>query len=70
MPLLAIIGSFLFFVPLTSAFFARSLGRPFWLWFAIGCVLPLISVFILLFLPEVREENKARDPFESWGKKA
>jgi hypothetical protein len=55
MPLLALIGSIIFCVPLTSAFFARSLGRSFWKWFAIGCVLPLVSVFILWFLPEVKQ---------------
>lgn len=69
MPILAFFGSILFFVPLTSAFFARSLGRPFWMWFGIGCILPIISIFILWFLPEVKEENRARDPFLSFGKK-
>jgi hypothetical protein len=57
MPILAFLGSILFFVPLTTAFFARSLGRSFWKWFAIGCVLPLVSVFILWFLPEVKQKE-------------
>jgi hypothetical protein len=57
MPLLAFIGSVIFCVPLTTAFFARSLGRNFKIWFAIGCVLPVISVFILWFLPEVKKEK-------------
>ncbi|MDQ3108904.1 MAG: hypothetical protein M3R17_03325 [Bacteroidota bacterium] len=57
MPILSFLFSILFFVPLTSAFFACSLGRSFWKWFAIGCVLPLVSVFILWFLPEIKEKK-------------
>ncbi|MEO5643846.1 MAG: hypothetical protein ABIS12_10995 [Bacteroidia bacterium] len=57
MPILGFFFGMLFFVPLTSAFFARSLGRSFWTWFAIGCVLPFISVFILWFLPEIKNEK-------------
>ena len=69
MPLLALIGSAFFCVPLITAFFARSLGRPFWRWFGIGCILPFVSVIILWFLPEVKEEDRAADPFLSWNTK-
>jgi hypothetical protein len=44
----------IFHVPLITAFLARRLGRSFWKWFAIGCVLPFVSVFILLLLPEIK----------------
>ena len=47
MPVLAFFGSMLFLVPLITAFYAQSQGRNFWKWFVVGCVLPIISVFIL-----------------------
>jgi hypothetical protein len=51
-----IIGSLLLFaafgLPYISGAFARSIGRPFWLWFTIGCAVPFISVIILYFLPD------------------
>jgi hypothetical protein len=59
MPLLAFFGSILFCVPLTSAFLAKKMGRSFWRWFAMGCVLPFISVFILLLLPEAKPASTA-----------
>lgn len=43
--------------PLMSALFARSMGRRFWVWFAIGCVLPVISGAIIFFLPDLSEEQ-------------
>jgi hypothetical protein len=49
-------------IPLVNAFLARTMGRPFWTWFALGCVLPIISFFILFFLPEVKGEKRAKDP--------
>lgn len=69
MPLLAFIASAFFCVPLITAFFARSLGRSFWRWFAIGCILPFVSVILLCFLPEVKEEDRAADPFVAWNTK-
>ena len=55
MPLLAILGSIIFGVPLITAFYARRFGRSFKIWFVMGCMLPLISVFILLLLPEPKK---------------
>jgi hypothetical protein len=55
MPLLAILGSIIFGVPLITAFCARRFGRSFKIWFVMGCMLPLISVFILLLLPEPKK---------------
>ncbi|MFN8714358.1 MAG: hypothetical protein ACK5Z2_16035 [Bacteroidota bacterium] len=52
MPVLGFFGSVFFLVPLISAFLAKRMGRSFRVWFLLGCVLPFISVFILLLLPE------------------
>ncbi|MBC6989641.1 MULTISPECIES: hypothetical protein [Hymenobacter] len=38
------------FLPLTTGYCAYSYGRSFWLWFALGCVLPIFSFFILFAL--------------------
>lgn len=37
-------------LPFTTAYCAYSYGRSFWLWFALGCVLPILSYFILFAL--------------------
>lgn len=55
MPVLGFFGAFFFLVPLTAAFLAKRLGRSFAIWFGIGCVLPIVAVFILLLLPEKKE---------------
>lgn len=39
----------------TTAYCAQSHGRSFWLWFALGAVLPIVS-FIALFLVLVRTQ--------------
>lgn len=52
MPVLAFLIGALTFVPLISAFYAHALGKNFWRWYAIGFVLPVISVFILFFLDD------------------
>ncbi len=39
-------------VPTISGYYAYTHGRSFWLWFGIGCALPIISYFILLMLPD------------------
>jgi energy-coupling factor transporter transmembrane protein EcfT len=58
MPVLAFFGSFLFCVPLITAFYAKSQGRNFWKWFGVGCILPIISVFILFAMhPEEQKES-------------
>ncbi len=46
----------LFSLPLISGLFARRMGRSFKLWFIIGIFLPLISVFIIFFLPDLSEK--------------
>ncbi|RSK41233.1 hypothetical protein [Hymenobacter perfusus] len=37
-------------LPLTTGYCAYSYGRSFWLWFALGFVLPIVSYFILFAL--------------------
>jgi hypothetical protein len=38
------------FLPLTTGYCAHSYGRSFWLWFALGWVLPIVSFFLLFAL--------------------
>ncbi|GAA3964697.1 hypothetical protein [Hymenobacter antarcticus] len=40
----------LFFMPLMTAFMASSHGRSFWRWFGIGCALPYLSLFVVMFV--------------------
>ncbi|MFP4089462.1 MAG: hypothetical protein ACLFUB_00940 [Cyclobacteriaceae bacterium] len=42
--------AFLFAIPAVSGYFAYSHGRSFWLWFIIGCFLPIFSYFIIAYL--------------------
>ncbi len=39
-------------IPLISGYYAVTHGRSFWLWFFIGCILPIFSYFLLLILPD------------------
>ena len=39
--------AFLLAIPAITGYFAYSHGRSFWLWFAIGCCLPVVANFIL-----------------------
>lgn len=50
-------------VPLSSAAFAKRMGRPFWAWFFIGLILPGISVLVLFCLPDLSE--KSTEPVSS-----
>lgn len=42
--------AFLLAIPAITGYFAYSHGRSFWLWFAIGCCLPVVANFILAFV--------------------
>lgn len=42
--------AFLFAIPAITGYFAYSHGRSFWLWFTIGCFLPVIANFIIAYL--------------------
>lgn len=48
----------IFIFPAISGLFARNYGRSFWLWFFIGCFLPIISIIILFFIVD-RPDTKA-----------
>jgi len=50
----------IFGLPIITGLFARSMGRRFWIWFFIGCLLPLIGAVIIFFLPDLKkiEEKK------------
>lgn len=39
-------------IPAICGYYAYTRGRSFWLWFLIGCVLPVISYFIIILLPD------------------
>ena len=52
MPVLIVLAPIFLFIPGATAFFAQSLGRNFWIWFALGFALPVISFGVLWFLPE------------------
>lgn len=46
---------FMLIIPTVSGYYAYMHGRSFWLWFFIGCCLPVISYFILLLLPSKKD---------------
>ncbi|UOQ51977.1 hypothetical protein [Hymenobacter cellulosivorans] len=46
------------FLPLTTGYCAYSYGRSFWLWFTLGCVLPIVSFFILFALLYRKEMDR------------
>jgi hypothetical protein len=48
--------AFLLMIPIISGYYAYTHGRSFWLWFFIGCILPVFSYFILLLLPDKKDK--------------
>lgn len=52
--------AFFFAIPAITGYFAYSHGRSFWLWFGIGCVLPIISNVILATLCWKRARREKR----------
>lgn len=53
--LLSLILSPLWAFPVLNASFVRSKGRPYKKWLLIGITLPIISTFIVMFLPYLSE---------------
>ena len=55
--LLSVFGFLVVFatLPLLTGYCAASYGRSFWLWFALGWLLPIVS-FLLLFALIARDE--------------
>ena len=48
------------FIPILTGYCAQSRGRSFWLWFALGWLLPLASFFLLFALIARDELNPGR----------
>ena len=48
------------FIPILTGYCAQSRGRSFWLWFALGWLLPLVSFFLLFALIAREELNPGR----------
>ena len=48
------------FIPILTGYCAHSHGRSFWLWFALGWGLPIISFFLLLALVAQAELDPGR----------
>ena len=48
------------FIPILTGYCAQSRGRSFWLWFALGWLLPLVSFFLLFALIAHDELNPGR----------
>ncbi len=55
----AILAGLIFYLmfPLLTGYCAGQYGRSFGAWFALGCVLPIISFFILFFLISWNEKT-------------
>jgi len=47
----------LFFPQTAAGLLAKSRGRNFWFWFFISFLIPIISLFVLLYLKD-KDENK------------
>jgi MFS family permease len=47
----------LFAIPYITSRFAKRMGRNPKIWFLIGILLPVISTFIILFLPDLSEKK-------------
>ena len=45
-------------IPGVAGYCARSYGRPFWKWFALGAVFPIITHLVLYFLIKQDIKNK------------
>ena len=48
------------FIPILTGYCAHSRGRSFWLWFALGWLLPMVSFFLLFALIARNELNPGR----------
>jgi hypothetical protein len=43
---------------LIAGFMAKSMGKNFWFWFGISFIIPVISIFILMFSKDEHENKK------------
>jgi hypothetical protein len=51
-----------FFCGLSAAVIGRLKGSSFWIWFAVGLVLPLIGTLAAIFYPFQKDEPRRRCP--------
>jgi hypothetical protein len=49
---------FMLIPQLVAAVFAKNIGRSFWFWFFISFLIPIISLIVLLFLDNKKEERQ------------
>ena len=56
----------LFFMPLMTAFMAYNHGRSFWRWFGIGCGLPYVSLFVVMFVVHRDKKRLTAAPAMAW----
>ncbi len=49
----------LFFMPIMTGYYAYSHGRAFWRWFFIGCGLPYVSLFVVVWVVR-RDQRRQR----------
>ena len=47
------------FMPIMTAFRAYGHGRSFWRWFGVGCALPYVSLFVVMFVVHRDEKRPA-----------
>ena len=50
---------------LIAAFYAKQTGRSFWFWFSISFVLPIISIIILMYLPDKPMVVESNQPIKN-----
>lgn len=41
---------FLLSIPAVTGYFAYSHGKPFWKWFLIGCIIPILANFVIAYI--------------------
>lgn len=58
--MLLVVAVAISFIPILTGYCANSRGRSFWLWFALGWLLPLVSFFLLFALIARDELNPGR----------
>jgi Na+/melibiose symporter-like transporter len=52
---------FMLSIPIITSRLAKRLGRNPRTWFLIGILLPVVATFILFFLPDLSEEETAKE---------
>lgn len=61
--LLFVVFAFMMVIPLVTGYFAYSYGHSFWLWFVIGCFLPVVANILLLIMIKNYEKKRKYNSF-------